>query len=88
LAQQSALAIDVSEIERGIETMTAAAGATDREPSDLRVVLRLVDSAGAPELVAARIDELSEIGVTDVVIDVDWTNDNGAELAAAALIDR
>ena len=66
--------------------MKAAAESIGRDPIDLRVVLRLVESAGVPELVAERIDSLAEIGVTDVIIDVDWTADDGPERAASVLL--
>ena len=86
LAQQSALAIDVSELRKGLEAMNAAADAIGRDSSDLRVVLRLVESAGVPELVADSFESLAAVGVTDVIIDVDWAADDGPERAADVLI--
>ena len=86
LAQQSALSIDVSELRSGIGAMHAAADAIGRNSGDLRVVLRLVESAGAPELVAERFESLAAVGVTDVIIDVDWATDDGPERAADVLL--
>jgi probable F420-dependent oxidoreductase len=86
LAQQSALAIDVSELQKGVGAMHAAADAIGRDSSDLRVVLRLVESSGVPELVADSFESLAAVGVTEVIIDVDWAADDGPERAAGVLI--
>jgi len=86
LAQQSALSIDVAALEQGVGAMRAAADTVGRDPSDLRVIVRLVESADVPELVAASMESLAEIGVTDVIIDVDWARDDGPERSAAVLI--
>ena len=66
--------------------MNAAADAIGRDSSDLRVVLRLVESAGVPELVADSFESLAAVGVTEVIIDVDWAADDGPERAADVLI--
>jgi alkanesulfonate monooxygenase SsuD/methylene tetrahydromethanopterin reductase-like flavin-dependent oxidoreductase (luciferase family) len=86
LAQQSAPAIDLSFLEAGIQAMRVAAKTVDRDPAQLRAVVRLVESARAPELVAESIPALADVGVTDVIVDVDWATDGGAERTAAALM--
>lgn len=88
LAQQSARSIDVAELAQGIAAMTTAAESIGRDPVDLRVVVRLVESAGVPELVAERLDELAESGVTDVIVDVDWAAEDGPAQAASVLIEE
>ena len=88
LAQQSALGIEMAMLEAGIEAMREAARAIDRDPIELRVVVRVVDSAHRPDMVAESLDALGDVGVTDVIVDVDWASDDGPERAAAALVDR
>ncbi len=88
LAQQSARSIDVTALEQGIGTMRAAAETVGRDPTRLRVVVRLVESAETPEVVAEHLDSLGRIGVTDVIVDVDWARDDGPERSAMALIER
>lgn len=85
LAQQTAPAIDMAALQGGIEDMEAAARAIGRDPSGLRVVVRVVDSVDKAEVVAERLDSLAEIGVTDVIVDVDWASIDGPERAASAL---
>jgi len=41
-----------------------------------------------PEVVAERLASLSQVGVTDVIVDVDWVRDDGPERSATALIER
>jgi probable F420-dependent oxidoreductase len=86
LAQQATPSIDVTDLAQGVAAMRTAAEGIGRDPIDLRVVVRLVESAGVPELVAERIDSLAESGVTDIIIDVDWTAEDGPERAASVLV--
>jgi len=86
LAQQSAGDIDTAELSAGIEAMRDAARASDRDPAELRVVVRVVESADQAELVGESLGALGEIGVSDVIVDVDWVSADGAERAAAALV--
>jgi probable F420-dependent oxidoreductase len=81
LAQQALGAVDTAELFAGQAEVTAATG--DGVPR--RLVLRLVEAAGRPEDAAAHLAELAEVGVTDVIVDVDWTAPDGPERAAAVL---
>lgn len=73
LAIQSADALDVALIE-------AAVGALGGVAIE-RVVLRLVGSADRSVEVADTLPALAAAGVTDVVVDVDWTGDVPAQAA-------
>lgn len=88
-AHQSALQLDTAELAEGNRRMRSAASAAGRDPDALRVVLRIIDSAGRAEEVARALPALAQAGVQEVVVDVDWEAANGpAEafgiLAAAA----
>jgi probable F420-dependent oxidoreductase len=81
LAQQSLDAVDPAELAAGQAEVVAAAP----DDGSRRLVLRLVEAAGRPEDAAERLADLAAAGVSDVIVDVDWTDD-GPERAAAALL--
>jgi probable F420-dependent oxidoreductase len=70
LAQQDADALDPSEIRAARETMRAAATEAGKDPEALRIVLRIVGSAGRCDLVAERLPELVAAGVGEIIVDV------------------
>ena len=89
LAQQSLDGIDLAELSAGREAVRRAAADAGRDPDGASVVLRLVDSAGRSDDVAARLAELTAAGVDEVVVDVDWQDERdvaraGERLRAAA----
>jgi probable F420-dependent oxidoreductase len=65
LAQQAAGELDPADLERAIAAIAEAAGGA--RP---RVVLRIVESRGRPEVVAERLGELADAGVDEVIVDV------------------
>jgi probable F420-dependent oxidoreductase len=72
LGQQTAGEVDVAELEAAVDGMRTAASAAGRDPALLRVVLRLVQSAGRFEAVACDLPALARAGVDEIVVDVDW----------------
>jgi probable F420-dependent oxidoreductase len=85
LGQQSLDAIDTDELEAAHAAITVAAADTGRDPSELRVVLRIVDSAGRSDDVARRLPALEAAGVDEVIVDVDWNaGDPAADYARMA----
>jgi probable F420-dependent oxidoreductase len=75
LAIQPAEAIDAAAIGTSVAQLEGGA----------RVVLRIVGSAQLGDRVAAALPELAAAGVTDVIVDVDWSGDVAAQ--AAVLLD-
>jgi probable F420-dependent oxidoreductase len=71
LGQQSAGALDPGALAREIGELGDGAAAP-------RVVLRIVESMGRPELVAERLPELAEAGVGEVIVDVPLDRDAAA----------
>lgn len=57
-----------------LDPVAIAAGA-ERLPNGHRVVLRITGSTGRHATVASALGELGRAGVTDVVVDLDWTSD-------------
>jgi probable F420-dependent oxidoreductase len=78
LGQQPLGGLDTAEIEAARRTATDAARRSGRDPEELRVVLRIVESAGRTAELAARLQELAAAGVDEVIVDVDWTKDDPA----------
>jgi probable F420-dependent oxidoreductase len=70
LAQQSALELDSAELARATAEVAEAGRAGGRGTGPPRVVLRIVDSLGRADVVAARLDELHDAGVDEVIVDV------------------
>jgi probable F420-dependent oxidoreductase len=71
LAQQSALILDVNVLAREISVIRTAAKEAGRDPDTLRVVLRVVDSAGRADRVASWLRALAKAGVHEVITEVD-----------------
>lgn len=80
LAQQAAGALDPDRLAREAGEIAAAAPAGAAR----RIVLRIVESLGRPELVAERLPELADAGVDEVIVDVP-PDAAGAERAHAVL---
>ncbi len=78
LGQQPLGGLDTAEIAAARGTVAAAATLAGRDPEELRVVLRIVESAGRSAELASRLPELEAAGVDEVIVDVDWTNDDPA----------
>ncbi|MBA2476298.1 MAG: TIGR03619 family F420-dependent LLM class oxidoreductase [Actinobacteria bacterium] len=78
LAQQSLTELDPGALAAGAATMRAAAAEAGRDPGASRVVLRLVESAGRPDEVAAALPALAEAGVDEIVVNVDWEDEDAA----------
>ena len=84
LGQQSLDAIDTHELEAAHAAITLAAADAGRDPARLRVVLRIVDSAGRSDEVARRLPALEAAGVDEVIVDLDWDGDPTADYARMA----
>ena len=81
LGQQSVDALDPAALVEAGGAMRDAAVDAGRDPAALQVVLRMVDSAGRADEVAAAIPALAAAGVDEIVVNVDWEADAGAQFA-------
>ena len=71
----------VATIERGVQRLDELAGEAGRGDVKFRVVYNAAD----PAEVAPRLGALARAGVTDVMVDVDYTDPEGPERAIATL---
>jgi probable F420-dependent oxidoreductase len=86
LAQQSLPEIAPDTLREASRIMRAAATEAGRDPARLRVVLRIVASAGRSSEVAQLLPTLSAAGVDEIIVDVPW-DDAGPEAHGAMLRD-
>jgi probable F420-dependent oxidoreductase len=84
LGQQAAPELDPDTLRTEIARISAAAQRAGRPADRPRVVLRIVESMGRAELVAARLAELEAAGVDEVIVDVP-VDPEGAATALATL---
>ncbi len=85
LAHQAAPALDVDALASGHAAMQAAAAQAGLDPDPLRVVLRIIESAGRAAEIAVALPALRDAGVDEIIVDVDWDRSEGPEEAFAAL---
>jgi probable F420-dependent oxidoreductase len=79
LAQQALPELAPAELVAPIAVMRAAATEAGRDPASLRVVLRIVESAGRSEELAPRLQELTAVGVDEVIVDVSLENKEASD---------
>ena len=82
LGQQSLNALSPGALAEAGAAMREAAVVAERDPAELQVVLRMVDSAGRADEVAAAIPALAEAGVDEIIVNVDWEADARAQFTA------
>ena len=78
LGQQSLGKLDSVELRAARAAAEGAARAAGRDPAELRVVLRIVESTGRFDELAPHLPSLEAAGVDEVIVDVDWAGDDPA----------
>ncbi len=81
LGQQSLPELDPGVLAEEIEVVRAAAAEAGRADAGLRFVLRIVEAAGRAADVAARLGELAEAGIDEIIIDPSWEGDLASDCA-------
>ena len=82
LAHQSLSELDPGALAEAGAVMRAAADEAGRDGAAASIVLRLVESAGRADEVAAALPALAAAGVEEIVVNVDWDGDAAAQYAA------
>jgi probable F420-dependent oxidoreductase len=82
LGQQAVPDLDPAALSREISVISSAAVAAGRDPSGFAYALRLVDSVGRHEQLAARLPELAAAGITEIIVDLEL----GAAAEVAAVL--
>ncbi|HWE58328.1 MAG TPA: TIGR03619 family F420-dependent LLM class oxidoreductase [Solirubrobacteraceae bacterium] len=82
LGQQSTAELDPRPIAEARATILEAAQRAGRDGERITTVLRIVESAGRPEIVAAALPLLAEAGVDEVIVDLTWEAEDQADQLA------
>jgi probable F420-dependent oxidoreductase len=85
LGLQRAARIDAEELASHVATLHREARAAGRDPGALRTPLRIIETAGEAERVAATLPALAAAGIDEVIVDVDWSGQGDAERVHAVL---
>jgi len=88
LCQQNMGGIDPAALRTGLAAMRSAAERTGSSGDDLHIVLRAGGSAGRCAELTPMLGELAESGVREVIVDIDWTDPDGAARAHDVLRER
>jgi probable F420-dependent oxidoreductase len=83
LGQQTLGELDPEEILRARAAITVAAQEAGRELERPRMVLRIVQTAGRADELAAELPGLAEAGIDEVIVDLTWDTDDQAQQVAA-----
>ena len=86
LPQQSALSIEPSELIEPINLMRKEAVSVGKDPEKLTIVLRINQSANSTKIIADNLNSLSEVGVNEIIIDIDWSKNSTLERTADLLL--
>jgi probable F420-dependent oxidoreductase len=81
LAFQSAGSVDIAALAAGMELLRKRASAAERKTP--RVVVRLT---GPFELAARTMPDLASIGISEVIVDVDWQSERGPKQTLETLL--
>ncbi|HXW81995.1 MAG TPA: TIGR03619 family F420-dependent LLM class oxidoreductase [Acidimicrobiales bacterium] len=87
LAHQSAAALDFGALEAGVEKVREKAKRAGRAAGELWTTVRIIDSAKRSQVVADALPRLRDIGVDEVVVDIDWGVEGSAAEAYGVLSD-
>jgi probable F420-dependent oxidoreductase len=87
LAHQSLNALDAADVAAGVSRVRAAAADAGRDPNGVRVVLRVIDSAGRSDMLARHVRDLALAGVDELIVDVAWEDGSDHALDASRLLD-
>ena len=88
LPQQSALSINPSELNEPIKIMKEEAKKAGIDPEKLDIILRINQSSNSAKKVFENLNALSEVGVKEIIVDVDWSEKNGPQKTAEILINQ
>lgn len=87
LGPQGAGHLDSAQIKAAVARMRDEARGAGRHPSEVRVVPRIIESAGESDAVTAELATLTRAGVDEIIVDSDWTGDGDAERVHDCLAD-
>jgi probable F420-dependent oxidoreductase len=73
--------LDLDTVDRLVKTMRDFASEAGRDPAELRMTLRVVQTETLTDDTVRKLAGLAAVGIHDVVVDVDWSEGDGSESA-------
>ncbi len=66
--------------------MRKEAVSAGKDPDKLKIVLRINQSANSTKIIAENLNSLSEVGVNEIIVDIDWSKNSALERTADLLL--
>jgi probable F420-dependent oxidoreductase len=88
LPQQSALSIEPSKLIEPIELMRKEAISARKDPKKLKIVLRINQSANSTKIISDNLNSLNDVGVNEIIVDLDWSKNSAPEKTADILLNN
>ena len=57
-----------------------------KDPKKLKIVLRINQSANSTKIISDNLNSLYEVGVNEIIVDIDWSKNSGPEKTADILL--
>jgi alkanesulfonate monooxygenase SsuD/methylene tetrahydromethanopterin reductase-like flavin-dependent oxidoreductase (luciferase family) len=86
LPQQSALSIEPSKLIEPINLMKKEVLSLGKDPDKFKIILRINQSANSTDIIAENLNSLSEVGVNEIIVDIDWSKNAAMERTADVLL--
>ena len=71
----------LEEVASSIETIRSRAESYGRDPDAFRIILRIINSHGAAPTIGSWLRDLSAVGVTEIIVDVRWDQQDAADVS-------
>jgi hypothetical protein len=57
-----------------------------KDPDKFKIILRINQSANSTDIIAENLNSLSEVGVNEIIVDIDWSESAAMERTADVLL--
>jgi probable F420-dependent oxidoreductase len=85
VAHQSLPGLDLEELQLGIDRLRRAGARRGSDHAAPWVTLRLIEASGRETAVAEQLPRLEELGVDEIIVDVDWSDPSSPRRTAETL---
>ena len=68
--------------------MRKEAVSVGKDPKKLKIVLRINQSANSTKIIADNLNSLYDVGVNEIIVDLDWSKNSAPEKTADILLNN
>ena len=68
--------------------MRKEAVSVGKDPKKLKIVLRINQSANSTKIIADNLNSLNDVGVNEIIVDLDWSKNSAPEKTADILLNN